>query len=535
MSTSSNRRDQNEEARGQSEQSRANDASAASFVVESLEPRVLLSATLGGAFDADGAEADAIQDALEAADVDIDLDVDGDHLFDSDNDSADFNSNFDFLDTQDAEEDIAAYDSVGTKGEAVPLFITAAAEDGSVEIRNMPEGASLSHGTSQGDGVWSVSVQDLETLNIQLPEDFTGDFDLEVATADANEAVAKLNVWVNEIRESSQAETERSGDVGSIMMSEDGSIRAGDTLNSFAGNEAPETQVDHHHVPAGGAVTCNVLDNDFDPDGDQLSATVETGPANGTLTLNTDGTFEYVPDEGWTGLDRFWYEVNDGNGNAEIVEVCIFTDPPPNLVPDAVDDSFDTTQGQSVSGNVMGNDVDPDGDDFTVSLFSEPSNGTVTLNPDGSFNYVPDPGFLGTDSFEYRALDTDNGGALATVVINVTDAPANEAPVTEVDHQHIAHDEVATGNVLDNDFDPDGDTLTVSVETAPENGSLTLNADGTYEYVPDEGWTGLDRFWYEVNDGNGNAEVVEVCIYTCLLYTSPSPRDQRGSRMPSSA
>ena len=93
---------------------------------------------------------------------------------------------------------------------------------------------------------------------------------------------------------------------------------------------------------------------------------VETAPENGSLTLNADGTYEYVPDNGWSGLDRFWYEVNDGNGNTEVVEVCIYTDPGPNALPETTKDDVATEVNTSVSGNVLSNDVDPDNDEVTV-------------------------------------------------------------------------------------------------------------------------------------------------------------------------
>lgn len=280
------------------------------------------------------------------------------------------------------------------------------------------------------------------------------------------------------------------------------------------GNEAPVTSVDHYHVRFDTLGTGNVLDNETDPDGDTLTASVDTEPEHGSLKLNEDGSFEYTPDEGWTGLDRFWYTVDDGNGHTERVEVCLVTDPPPNAMPDAVDDNFSTMANTPATGNVLANDVDPDDDEMTVTLFEEPENGTVTINPDGTFEYTPEEDFVGTDSFRYRVLDADGGGALAEVTIDVLERTTNEAPVTSVDHYHVSFDSTRAGNVLDNDSDPDGDELTATVATEPEHGTLVLNADGSFEYTPDEGWTGLDRFWYNVDDGNGHSERVEVCLVT---------------------
>ena len=287
----------------------------------------------------------------------------------------------------------------------------------------------------------------------------------------------------------------------------------GGGVGSELPNQAPVTQVDHYHVGYDEPATGNVLANDSDPDGDTLTASVATPPASGTLELNADGTFTYHPNEGWSGLDRFWYNADDGNGNVERVEVCIVTDPPPNALPEAAKDEYSTTTNASVSGNVLDNDIDPDNDAMTVSLFEAPENGTVTVNPDGTFEYVPNEGFTGTDTFQYRVVDADGGGALAEVCIEVNEA-ANQAPVTEVDHYHIGHDQAVSANVLANDSDPDGDRLTATVDTPPEHGTLTLRPNGQFVYIPNPGWSGLDRFWYNADDGNGNVERVEVCIVT---------------------
>ncbi len=70
---------------------------------------------------------------------------------------------------------------------------------------------------------------------------------------------------------------------------------------------------------------------------------------------------------------------------------------------------------------VLTNDVDPQGDDFSIQGFEQPSNGTVTLTEDGLFNYVPNTGFVGTDMFTYRICDVNGNCDEATVTINVID------------------------------------------------------------------------------------------------------------------
>ena len=96
-----------------------------------------------------------------------------------------------------------------------------------------------------------------------------------------------------------------------------------------------------------------------------------------------------------------------------------------------------------------------------------------------------------------------------------------------------------TGDVTLNDNDPEADNLTVTLLDDADNGTLTLNTDGTFSFAPDAGFTGNDEFTYQVcDDGTPiacDSATVYVTVLSCLLYTSPSPRDATLSRMPSSA
>lgn len=96
--------------------------------------------------------------------------------------------------------------------------------------------------------------------------------------------------------------------------------------------------------------------------------------------------------------------------------------PPPQLRPIARDDFYTTTEGTPLSvpaPGVLANDSDPDGDSLTAQLVAGPSNGTLVLNPDGSFTYTPNAGFNGTDTFTYQASDGSALSNVATVTIQV--------------------------------------------------------------------------------------------------------------------
>jgi hypothetical protein len=205
-------------------------------------------------------------------------------------------------------------------------------------------------------------------------------------------------------------------------------------------NDAPTALNDLFTTAEDNAVSGDVLaDNgvnpDRDPDGDTLtvSATPVTDVANGTLVLDTDGTFTYTPDADFNGVDRFVYTLDDGNGGTDTPAVRI-TVTAVNDAPVAADDAISGDEDTDITGDVLadngsGSDSDVDGDTLTVSatLVTNVVNGALTLNTDGTFTYTPDANFNGSDSFEYT-LDDGNGGT-DTAIVTLTVNPVNDAPV----------------------------------------------------------------------------------------------------------
>ncbi len=103
----------------------------------------------------------------------------------------------------------------------------------------------------------------------------------------------------------------------------------------------------------------------------------------------------------------------------------------------------------------------------------------------GPFTYTPNSNFNGTDSFTYRAYDGPDYSDPATVTITVN--PVNDAPVAVADSYSVEENDtltVAASGVLGNDTDVDGDSLSAVLVSNVSNGSLTLNADGSFDYTP---------------------------------------------------
>ncbi|MCZ6522254.1 MAG: Ig-like domain-containing protein, partial [Alphaproteobacteria bacterium] len=126
--------------------------------------------------------------------------------------------------------------------------------------------------------------------------------------------------------------------------------------------------------------------------------------------------------------------------------------------------------------------------------------------------------FEGQPSYALAVAVTDAGGLgdSATVTVSLTDL--NEAPVAAADSATTDENTAATISVLGNDFDVDGDTLSVVSVTQGANGAVAINPDNTLAYTPGAGFTGGDSFTYTVSDGNGGADTatVGVTVYNVL-------------------
>ena len=181
------------------------------------------------------------------------------------------------------------------------------------------------------------------------------------------------------------------------------------------------------NVPANG-----VLANDSDVDSPTLTAVLITNPANSAaFTLNADGSFSYTSNPAFSGTDSFTYQAFDGSANSNTATVTINVvnnNRPPVVANDAYVIGQNTTLNQAAPG-VLQNDSDPDGNPITAKLVSGPANGNLTLNPDGSFSYQPNPAFSGVDTFTYQASD-GLANSLNTATVSITVVPLTQAIIS---------------------------------------------------------------------------------------------------------
>ena len=170
-----------------------------------------------------------------------------------------------------------------------------------------------------------------------------------------------------------------------------------------------------------------------------------------------------------------------------------------NSSPLANNDTVQTNEDQSITIDVLANDSDADGDFLFVSNFTPSSNGTLVDNGDGTITYTPNSNFNGKDSFSYTISDFQ--GASNTATVDLTINSINDAPIATNDVVTSFLNNSTVINVLENDSDVDGDTLTLTQFTDTSNGILTNNNNGTFTYTPDQGFIGTDSFTYTVTDG----------------------------------
>ncbi|HIF9503412.1 TPA: tandem-95 repeat protein, partial [Photobacterium damselae] len=288
------------------------------------------------------------------------------------------------------------------------------------------------------------------------------------------------------------------------------------TVNVTPVNDAPVGENVTTETQEDTAVTGQLTATDVD--GDNLTFKPGSDPSNGSITVNPDGSWEYVPNTDFNGEDSFTVVVDDGNGGTDTIMVTVNVTPV-NDAPVGENVTTETQEDTAVTGQLTATDVD--GDNLTFKPGSDPSNGSVTVNPDGSWEYVPNPNFNGEDSFTVVVDDGNGGTDTITVTVNVT--PVNDAPVGENVSAETQEETAVTGQLTATDVD--GDSLTFKPGSNPENGQVTVNADGSWEYVPNTDFNGEDSFTVVVDDGNGGTDTITVTVNVTPVNDAPVGED----------
>ncbi|HTL69972.1 MAG TPA: Ig-like domain-containing protein, partial [Candidatus Eisenbacteria bacterium] len=293
------------------------------------------------------------------------------------------------------------------------------------------------------------------------------------------------------------------------------------------------------------------LANDTDVDGDVLSVAnggTHTTGLGATVVLNANGSFSYdaasstvlqALNDGDSRVDSFTYIASDGHGgtSTQTVTVTVAGVTDGNHAPVAADDAFGGDEDTTISGNVLGNDSDPDaGDTLTVTSVGTfaTAHGSVTIAANGDFTYFPAENFFGEDAFDYTIADADGAQSTASVALTVN--PVNDLPVAVEDNVTVTEDSPGfSGNVLTNDQSEDtGESLSVLNPGVYETdlGVFDLQIDGSYTYTLKdaaqalaEGGVAVENRLYVIGDGAGNLTSNFLTVTITGVNDAPDAHD----------
>ena len=272
--------------------------------------------------------------------------------------------------------------------------------------------------------------------------------------------------------------------------------------------------------------------NATDGDGNPLTWSIATAPANGTAGIvapATGGTvaLSYVPALNFVGTDSFVVQVTDGQGGTDSITVNLAISPPPNSAPVI-------TQGTAVAVTLSKNNTptafsrslnatDVDGNPLTWSIATAATNGTAGIVAPATggtvaLSYVPALNFVGTDSFVVQVADGQGGTDLITVNLTISPPPNSSPVITQGTSVAVTLSKNNTPTAFSrslNATDVDGNPLTWSVSTAATNGTAGIVAPATggtvaLSYVPALNYIGTDSFVVQVADGQGGTNLITV-------------------------
>ncbi len=257
-------------------------------------------------------------------------------------------------------------------------------------------------------------------------------------------------------------------------------------------------------------VTVDVLFNDTGLEDGGIKVLLNIFPINGNVLLNADNTVTYTPNTGFLGEDVFYYQVCDFDSDCSSAAVTINVKNA-NLVPIAYNDTVTTFKNKAISINVLFNDRNLNDGGIRTVVFSNPTNGAVSVNPDNSILYTPANNFFGVDSLWYYVADVDGDYSLAKVVIDVLNRE-NFTPQANDDDVEIFMDTETTIDVLANDIGLNDGVKALAVETSPTNGICRITSDFKVYYSPLTGFVGTETFTYRVTDRDDESSVAYITV-----------------------
>jgi len=265
-----------------------------------------------------------------------------------------------------------------------------------------------------------------------------------------------------------------------------------------SGARAPVAVADTATVLEDASTTSiNVIANDTDADGDNLTLVAISTSGGGSIAINADNvSVDYTPVSNFYGTETIIYSVFDGtflNTSGTLTVTVTSVNDAPVGVADAETIS---ANAELTTIDVISNDTDIEADTLTITEVSTSGSGTVVITSN-KIDYTPGANYIGTENISYSISDGTSTVTAIQLVITVI----NNDPVAIADTLTVAEDAALTSvDVIDNDTDLNGDTLTITAVSTSGTGTITIN-DNKIDYTPLANFHGTETITYTISDG----------------------------------
>ncbi|MEG0343447.1 MAG: tandem-95 repeat protein, partial [Acinetobacter sp.] len=298
------------------------------------------------------------------------------------------------------------------------------------------------------------------------------------------------------------------------------------TLSNIRLIAEPLAMNDHYQLDEDTTVTGNVINNDLLVGKTIENVVLVTTPQHGELMLKANGEFSYTPHANYFGTDQFsYYFITEGTESK--VATVILDIQSINDVPTFVQQpNWEIIAGQPLILDFDQYVLDADQDQIQINITEQPTSGSITYDAQtGLYTYIVDKDFEGADSFSLVLTDGTATSTTYTFSINVL--ASNTAPELTAQNVVTNEDQNLVIDLLATASDQDGDLLETILITQPEHGRLEKRADGRYEYMPTQDYSGTDHFSYRVTDGELSSHVVSVSIIIHAVNDAPELATQQ--------
>ncbi|PRY97821.1 gliding motility-associated-like protein [Marinilabilia salmonicolor] len=276
-------------------------------------------------------------------------------------------------------------------------------------------------------------------------------------------------------------------------------------------NVTPVANDDSRGTSINTPVEVDVLMNDENLFDGPINITIADASAtNGTVSVSSNSSIAFSPDQDFTGITTFSYRITDNEGDSDEANVTIHVREE-NHQPVANDDELITYTNTPANIDVLSNDSGLEDGLQNFSIFAQPANGTISINSNRTLHYVPDADFTGNDLLIYQIEDVDGDYALGVVNIQVLETP-DATPVANDVAVATEFETPVTIDILFNDTGLEDGVAGITISPQPVNGTALINADFTITYTPDAGFSGTETFGYQVCDQDGDCASANITV-----------------------